>query len=258
MDWHQIATAKRASLLQAIPAEWRLPSDQIPPPSSLRDVTAFICQHLSPLELDITNAAAPVLLARLRSREYSAVEVTRAFCHRASLAHQLTNCLSETLFPAALAHAASLDAHLAAASTPVGPLHGLPVSLKDRFNVSGTDSACGYIAWLNAPKRAADEGALVRALRRAGAVLFVKTAVPTSMLMGETTSNIIGGATLNPRNRLLSAGGASGGEGALLACRGSPAGWGSDIAGSVRIPAAFNGLASWGRWVWRWRGWWAR
>lgn len=82
----------------------------------------------------------------------------------------------------------------------------------------------------------------MRALRRAGAVLFVKTAVPTSMLMGETTSNIIGGATLNPRNRLLSAGGASGGEGALLACRGSPAGWGSDIAGSVRIPAAFNGL----------------
>lgn len=81
----------------------------------------------------------------------------------------------------------------------------------------------------------------MRALRRAGAVLFVKTAVPTSMLMGETTSNI-GGATRNPRNRLLSAGGASGGEGALLACRGSPAGWGSDIAGSVRIPAAFNGL----------------
>lgn len=80
-------------------------------------------------------------------------------------------------------------------------------------------------------------------LRQAGAIVFAKTNVPMSMLIGETTNNIIG-STFNPYNRTLQVGGASGGEGALLALRGSPFGWGADIAGSVRIPATFNNL--WG------------
>lgn len=76
-----------------------------------------------------------------------------------------------------------------------------------------------------------------------GAILYVKTNVPQTLMIGETVNNIFG-RTLNPFNRLLSCGGSSGGEGALIALHGSPIGVGTDIGGSIRIPAAFNGL--WG------------
>jgi amidase len=152
-----------------------------------------------------------------------------------------TNCLSEICFGAAEQRAVELDLAFQQSRQTVGPLHGLPISLKDRFNVNGLESASGYVSWIGDIKTLEDEGLLVRKLQDAGAIIFVKTNVPTSMLIGETTNNIIG-STINPYNRELTAGGASGGEGALLAMRGSPLGWGSDIAGSIRIPCSFNHL----------------
>lgn len=137
--------------------------------------------------------------------------------------------------------AAELDAFLRTSGNIVGPLHGLPVSLKDRFHVTGLDSSCGYVSWIGDPKSEDDEGNLVKNLRKAGAIFIAKTNVPMSMLIGETTNNIVG-STINPFNRYLTAGGASGGEAALLAMRGSPIGWGTDIAGSIRIPCGFNNL----------------
>lgn len=74
-----------------------------------------------------------------------------------------------------------------------------------------------------------------------GAVIYVKTTVPQSLLVGETINNITG-RTLNPYNRLLACGGSSGGEGALIGIHGSPLGVGTDVGGSVRIPAAFNNI----------------
>ena len=82
---------------------------------------------------------------------------------------------------------------------------------------------------------------MVRELRDSGAVLYCKTSVPHTLMSGETVNNIIG-YTWNPKNRNLSSGGSSGGEGALIGLRGSPLGFGTDIGGSIRIPAAFNGL----------------
>jgi amidase len=149
--------------------------------------------------------------------------------------------LAEIRFEEALQRAEELDAILQSTGHVIGPLHGLPISLKDRFHVDGLDSSCGYISWIGKTKTKNDEGVIVKRLRQAGAVLIVKTNVPMSMLIGETTNNIVG-STINPFNRTLTAGGASGGEGALLALRGSPLGWGSDIAGSIRIPSAFNNL----------------
>ena len=84
---------------------------------------------------------------------------------------------------------------------------------------------------------------MVQKLKEAGAIVFAKTSVSMSMMIGETTNNITD-STLNPYNRTLQAGGASGGHGTLLALRGSPSGWATDIAGSIRIPAGFNNL--WG------------
>ena len=82
---------------------------------------------------------------------------------------------------------------------------------------------------------------MVRELRNLGAVLYCKTSVPHTLMAGETMNNIIG-YVWNPTNRKLAVGGSSGGESALISLKGSPIGFGTDIAGSIRVPAAFNGL----------------
>ncbi|KAF2398728.1 putative general amidase GmdA [Trichodelitschia bisporula] len=239
--------ARRAEIDAAIPEEWRLPS--IPSPSEQRDITGpYIWQFLTSREKEITETEAEAIVQNTTSGTWTAVEVTRAFCHRAAIAHQLLNCLHAPLFTAALASAAELDAHLAATGSPVGPLHGLPISLKDQFHVAGTDTSMGYVGWIGTfegnaddPRTGVFESELTSALRGLGAVIVAKTSVPPSLMAGETRNYIVG-STLSARNRLLSAGGSSGGEGALLGARGSALGWGTDIGGSVRIPAAFNGL----------------
>lgn len=147
-----------------------------------------------------------------------------------------------------MADAQKLDDLFAETGKPVGPLHGLPISLKDQLHVKGVETTMGYVGWIGTfegtkgtGKEKVHESELVRELRELGALLYCKTSVPHTLMAGETVNNIIG-YTPNPSNRLLSAGGSSGGEGALIALRGSPLGVGTDIGGSIRIPAAFNGL----------------
>lgn len=156
--------------------------------------------------------------------------------------------MHEVFFEDAIQAAKELDAYFGATGKPMGPLHGLPVSLKDQFHVKGVETTMGYVGWVGTfegkrddPRAKTAESELVRELRRAGAVVFCKTSVPLTLMAGETANNIIG-YTWNPKNRRLSSGGSSGGEGALIALRGSPAGFGTDIGGSIRVPAAFNGI----------------
>lgn len=106
----------------------------------------------------------------------------------------------------------------------------------------------GYVGWIGTfegdksdSRRCVVESELVRELRNLGAVLYCKTSVPPTLMAGETQNNIVGYVP-NPRNTLLSAGGSSGGEGALLALKGSPGGFGTDIGGSIRVPAGWNGI----------------
>lgn len=196
--------------------------------------------YLSAREIELTTLSASALAAKITDRDVTSVEVTRAFCHRAAIAHQITNCLTEIFFDEGLEQAAQLDAALEKTGHPVGALHGVPVSLKDHYNVKGHFTTAGYISFAKYPRKDAD-GHVVEILRRSGAVFFCKTNNPQGMMVLETVSNIYG-RTLNPYNTKLGAGGSSGGEGALLALHGSPLGIGSDIGGSIRVPAAFNGL----------------
>ena len=115
-----------------------------------------------------------------------------------------------------------------------GPLAGMPVSLKDTVGIAGEDSCIGYSAWVG--RRAAKDAAIVRLLKDAGAVPFVKTNVPITMLSSECANDVFG-ATTNPHNSAYVPGGSSGGEAALIACGGSRVGVGSDGAGSVRLPS---------------------
>lgn len=103
----------------------------------------------------------------------------------------------------------------------------------------GKDATLGFAALANKP--ASYNSTLVDMLLAAGAVLYVKTNVPTAMMIAESVNNVFG-RTKNPRNRALTPGGSSGGESALIAFGGSPLGVGSDIGGSLRIPAACTGI----------------
>lgn len=117
-----------------------------------------------------------------------------------------------------------------------------------RFHVKGVETTMGYVGWIGTfegkkgtGKERVFESEMVKELRSLGAIMFCKTTVPQTLMAGETVNNIMG-TTENPKNRLLGPGGSSGGEGALIGLRGSPVGFGTDIGGSIRIPAAFNGL----------------
>ena len=76
------------------------------------------------------------------------MDVCRAFCHRAAVAHQLVNCCTEMFFDEALKRAEELDAYYKAHGSVLGPMHGIPVSLKEQFNVKGIESNMGYVAWI--------------------------------------------------------------------------------------------------------------
>lgn len=143
------------------------------------------------------------------------------------------------MFDDAIKRAKELDEKLATTGKTVGPLHGLPISLKDCFNVKGYPSSVGLTAWALDPMQT--DSVIVTLLRNAGAVLYVKTNVPTAMMYAESVNNCYG-RTVNPFNRGLTSGGSSGGESALIAMRGSCLGVGTDIGGSLRIPAACVGI----------------
>ncbi|RMY56381.1 hypothetical protein D0865_03685 [Hortaea werneckii] len=246
-DWKAAGKAKAESVLNLIPKEWRL--EKIPSAEEQRDVTgSYIQRFLSKEEIAITETDAVGIVKQTTSGAWSAVEVAKAFCHRAALAHQLVNCLHEIFFDAAVQDAERADKYFEQNGKPIGPLHGLPVSLKDQFHVRGVETHMGYVGWLGTfqgkkgtGKEKVFESEMVKELRALGATLYCKTSVPHTLMCGETVNNIIG-YTYNPTNRLLATGGSSGGEGALIRLGGSPIGFGTDIGGSIRIPAAFNGL----------------
>ena len=147
--------------------------------------------------------------------------------------------MTEIFFDDALKRAAELDAHLEAGKPPLGLLHGIPVSLKDMFKVRGYDSSLGLAALSFKP--AMENSVLVDLLLDSGAVLYCKTNVPQALMALDSHNNIFG-RTLNPINTALTAGGSTGGEGALLAMRGSVLGVGTDVGGSIRVPAMCDNL----------------
>lgn len=92
------------------------------------------------------------------------------------------------MFNAAISQAQALDRHMNEYGTIVGPLHGLPISLKDQFRVQDVSTSVGYIAWLKNKETAASESWLVTSLRDAGAVIYVKTNVPSSLMVSRFCS----------------------------------------------------------------------
>ncbi|KAH9884264.1 amidase signature domain-containing protein [Xylariomycetidae sp. FL2044] len=239
-DWKTRAARKQAERSSKIPPEFTIPKSLLP---SAEEKVVQDFPHkagfFTERELLITESTASEVVSKIAHGEWTALEVARATCKRAAVAQQLVNCLTEIVFEQAYTRAAELDEYYKKNGHTVGPLHGLPVSLKDQFNLEGVDSTIGYASWVD--KKPTEESTLVKLLRDAGAVFYVKTNVPTTLMMGESVNNLFG-RTVNPRNRALTTGGSSGGESALITFRGSYLGVGTDIGGSIRHPASYTGL----------------
>ncbi|KAH1434323.1 hypothetical protein KXX32_000503 [Aspergillus fumigatus] len=241
--WQHKVAQKQQECLQKIPAEWKIPESllsslQLPLAENRNDLIQGDAVRkagiLTERELQITEQyTVSGLLSALADGRLTSLEVTLAFSKRAAVAQQLVNCLTETMFPEAQERAKYLD-ELKVQGKSAGPLHGLPISIKDLFHVKGTHASIGMISFLD--EKSTDNSPLIDILLSLGAVIYVKTNIPQTMMTADSHNNVFG-RTLNPHNTILGPGGSSGGEGALIAMRGSPLGVGTDIAGSIRIPA---------------------
>ncbi|KAI9765220.1 MAG: hypothetical protein M1840_007712 [Geoglossum simile] len=210
-----------------------------PPLALPTNVVNIPREMLSPDEVRITETPPEDLLGMLGSGGLTATVTVKAFLRRAGLAQKLTNCITELLPERALARAQYLDDYYAQNGKPLGPLHGLPVSVKEHIGIEGLGLNAGYVAWQD--KIAQEDAHVLQILWRAGAIFHARTTQPQTLMHLETDSNLYG-VTTNPYNCNASAGGSSGGEGALIGLRGSCLGIGTDIGGSIRSPAANNGL----------------
>ncbi|EEA23557.1 hypothetical protein TMatcc_002434 [Talaromyces marneffei ATCC 18224] len=236
--WKDRVKARREALSQQIPAQWRVKIPSINELPCVQD-QSFISGLLSLKEIQITETNTPDLLRSIHNGTWTAEETVTAFCKRAALAQQALNCATDIFFDEAIRNAREHDKYFQSTGKVIGPLHGLPVSIKDPFDVAGHYTTCGLVSRMD--KVATEDTLLVSILREAGAIPFIKTNVSQGCLLVESINNVYG-TVLNPWNRALSAGGISGGEGALVAFRGSPLGVGTDGGGSLRIPAMWNGL----------------
>ena len=247
MSWREKVIKKQQQQSKLIPGAWRLPEDLLqklkarPDARLIQGRAVEEAAILTKEELLITDSpSALCLVEQLSTGNLSALAVTTAFCKRAAIAQQLTNCLTEIFFDDALVRARELDQYYQTHGKPIGPLHGLPISIKETFSVVGELTTDGWVAWLDHEPETTNS-AIVDVLLRLGAILYCKTNLPQTCMTADSENNIFG-KTLNPHNTALTAGGSSGGEGALISFRGSLLGVGTDIAGSIRIPALCCGL----------------
>lgn len=187
------------------------------------------------------DETAATWLAEIRARRISAVELLEYFIDRCEARNPALNAVIRTDFSSARHRARELDA-MAAKGVWAGPLHGLPMTVKDTFDVQGMPASAGAPEYASRPSNTPDAPAPAR-LRAAGAVIWGKTNTP--YLAGDNqTSNPVHGLTRNPWSLAHTPGGSSGGAAAALAAGVTTAELGSDIGGSLRIPAHFCGVAA--------------
>jgi amidase len=191
--------------------------------------------------MDAVLALSATQQAKLiRDRKLSSLELIEAHLDRIAAVNPSLNAVTELLGDRALAEARSADQSQARGEIR-GPLHGVPFSIKDSIELEGTVCTAGTVGRSGAPA-SPEDATLVARLRKAGAIPIARTNLP-DLLFAFESDNLLFGRTNNPYDASRTCGGSSGGEAALIAACGSPMGLGSDCAGSVRLPAAFCGIA---------------
>jgi aspartyl-tRNA(Asn)/glutamyl-tRNA(Gln) amidotransferase subunit A len=187
---------------------------------------------------DLCFLDATELAARIRGRDLSPVEVVRAHLERIDAVNPELNAIV-TRMPDAEDRAREAEAAVMRGDR-LGPLHGVPFTIKDCVDTRGIRTTRG--SRLFADHRPAADATVVTRLRDAGAIALGKTNLPEFALWWETGNHVFG-RTVNPWNPERTAGGSSGGEAAAIAAGLSALGIGSDVGGSIRAPAHYCGIA---------------
>jgi fatty acid amide hydrolase len=188
----------------------------------------------------LTALAGSDLAALLRAGETSAREVVDAHLARIEEVDDRLNAVVVRRFEEARREADAADARRVRGEA-LGPLHGIPFTVKDQFDLAGSPTTFG-VARLNG-RIAGRDSAMVAALRAAGAIVLGKTNVPQTLGAWETDNNIFG-RTNNPWDLNRTPGGSSGGDAAIVAAGGAPLALGGDYGGSLRVPAAWCGICT--------------
>lgn len=187
---------------------------------------------------NLIYASATAMARAIRDKQTSALEVVEAHLQRIDEVNTALNAVVTIVRERALAEARAADRALVKGDTP-GPLHGVPMTLKDSLDTAGVVSTGGTKG--RATFVPEHDATLVARLRAAGAILIGKTNTPELTLAGET-NNLLYGQTNNPYDLSRTSGGSSGGAGAIIATGGSPLDIGSDTGGSIRLPSHFCGI----------------
>ena len=189
-------------------------------------------------ETDLLKLSASEMARQVASGALSSCELVEAHIRRIEAVNPALNAVVVTRFPQARDEAAAAD-RARASGQPLGPLHGVPITVKECFHLTGTPATEGIGHF--AGELHTDDAPPVRRLRRAGAIVLGKTNLPQLMLLHES-DNPLYGRTNNPWNLDRGPGGSSGGEAAIIAAGGSPLGLANDIGGSIRQPAHSCGI----------------
>ncbi len=187
---------------------------------------------------DLTSKSAIELTQLIRTREASSVETVEAYLRRIEQVNPSINAIV-TIATDVIERARGSDEEVSRGRI-AGPLHGLPITVKDTVDTEGIRTTYGSRAF--AQHIPVQDAVVVARLKAAGAIILGKTNTP-EMAIPYETDNPVFGRTNNPHDAARTAGGSSGGEAAAIAALLSPAGVGSDLSGSIRVPAHFCGIA---------------
>ena len=186
---------------------------------------------------ELATLSVTKLAAMIRARAISPVEAVEACLRRIEHLNPRLNAII-TLAPDALSQAREAERAVMRGAS-LGPLHGVPITIKDTIDTAGLRTTYGSRLWsAHVPQR--DAPAVAR-LKAAGAILLGKTNV-SELALAYTADNPLFGRTNNPHDLARTPGGSSGGEAAAISACLSPAGLGSDLTGSIRVPAHFCGI----------------
>jgi amidase len=144
--WNNIIAQKRTTQSSLIPEPWRLPAEVLAnlPASSIDTIHTSVILSADELAWTETTDIRD-LVSLVKSRSITSEQLTTAFCKRAAISQQVNKCLTEIFFVKAIQRARELDQILLHTGEVVGPLHGIPVSVKDRFDVEGVDTTVGML-----------------------------------------------------------------------------------------------------------------
>src|SRR5215831_4079969 len=192
---------------------------------------------------DLIFMSTTRLAGLLRAKKLSAVEAVQMYIHRQTSVNDKLNAVVTNCFDRALDEARALDAK-AAKGEFVGPLHGVPITIKDSLDTAGVISTGATVG--RQEYVPAKDATVVARVRKAGAILLGKTNTPEFTLGGlsgiSTASNLLFGGSHNPYDLTRSTAGSSGGAGAIVAAGGAAFDIGSDWGGSIRSPSHNNGV----------------